>query len=195
MGRARKRTIWSIIALACGAALPAAGMCTELEMAAQDALASLVAQKYAATVEQFHYAATVPQQARVDDRKGMVAMLRAVFNDFDGLSLATRAADLDASDSNGLATVGIFSGDESDWRAESSRYSSTRVCYRVSRKSDASFVLSFRYIHPQDRWELLDILISAPAQNQDAVTQLSELGRRLNDSVRAQAAAPRQPQT
>jgi hypothetical protein len=172
--------------------MPAAGRCSGVENLAQSALASLVAQKYPAVADQFHYAATVSEQARTDDRTGMVGMLRAVFSDLDGLSHARRARDLDTADTAKVSRVlGIFAGDASDWRAESTRFTATDVCYRVSRKGNKSFVLLFRYIHPADRWELLDIQLLAPADDVDAVAQLNELQKRVFDLMRAQAATPR----
>jgi hypothetical protein len=142
-------------------------------------------------VDQFHYAASVSEQDRIDDRKGMVGMLRVVFNDFDGLSHAQRARDLDTADAGWYMALGIFAGDASDWRAESTRFSTTQVCYRVSRKGNGSFVISFRYIHPEDRWELLDIQLLVPAQDVDAVAQLNELQKRVFALMHAQAATPR----
>jgi hypothetical protein len=187
-----KPAVWSILVFVCGTALPTAGQCSEVENLAQSALASLVTQKYAAAVDQFHYAATVSEQARIEDRKGMVGMLRAVFTDLDGLPHAQRARDLDTADlAKGSMVLGIFAGDASDWKADSTRFFPTQVCYRVSRKGNESFVVSFRYIHPEDRWELLDILLLAPAQDVDAVAQLNELQKRVLDLMRAQAATPR----
>jgi hypothetical protein len=187
VGIVQQRAVGMFLLICCGATLSSVALCAEVENLAQIAVSSIVAQKYTAAVNQFHYAATVPEQSRVDDRRHvMTPILSAVFKDWGELSRAHRGADLDTSDLLKTSLVlGIFAGDLSDWRSESARFPTTQVCYRVIRKGVKSFVIDFRYIRPKDQWELLDILVLAPPQDANAVAQLAELGKRVFNVLRA----------
>jgi hypothetical protein len=186
-----KRAILKFIAFGCGATWSASGHCTTVEDAAQNELASLVGREFATAASQFHYAASISEQSRIEDRRGLVPMLRAVFMDIEGLSQARRARDLDTRAVPGFfVVVSIFAGDGSNWLKESTRFVPAEVSYRFSRKGDGSFVIVFRYVNVNNRLELLDIQLKAPSNDVNAVAQLEELRSRAAATLLGTAARP-----
>ncbi|HTC51098.1 MAG TPA: hypothetical protein VK700_04105 [Steroidobacteraceae bacterium] len=149
----------------------------------------LEAKNFVAVARESHYASTVPAQARADDRKTMVGMLHVFFDDLGGLAQAALLPpDSIRSGAGGpFVVLELYAGDASDWQAESARFEQHGSSYTFH-DSSTSFALTLAYIRPGSQWELLDIVLAAPASDASATARLAEMQSKLLNYLREQSA-------